>query len=332
MKNLFIYLIAGVALFYWLGGFELLAMRKRGLLKKAIKPVYQSPEREQLLKALHAGSAVKLTQIDALLLAQGLIGNETWPEAYHLKNPSNASFTFLYAYFLMCKGWHIRGGGAGNQLSQDAAIGFTACLQQSEESFKNIMVTSTIASDCYVPLLNIYRGISKYDDATALYQHYAPRANTQLDFHIGRIAQTAPRWNGNMDEMLTLAHQLSERGGVMAATLAAGWIEFTIEENSKALRKKLSQNGEKALLITAFKQLKPTPHQINNHEDYMLALANNCFALALCFAGEKKLARLAFKQTSGFYTNYPWKLTATDIASGFYSTAVECKVDSFNVS
>lgn len=329
MKTTLTLLVAGVAIFWWFGGFELLAMRKRSLLKKSIKPVFQSPTRDQLLLDLISTKATSIAQIDAFLISKNLAGDETWPESYHQKYPNNTSFTFLYANYLIRKGWLARGNGAGNTVTDEIAQKFWSCLTQAETLLQQLISNSTLSSDCYEPLLLVYKGLGKQQEATDFYRTNALKAKTRLDFHLARMGQITPRWGGNMDDLLKLARNLFNQGSVMPAALAAGWFEYGYEEEVKDLMKRIESAGEKEKLISIFKQLNATPNIINSHEDYMLALAHNCFAVLFYFADEKKLAREALEKTRGYYTNYPWQFINKDISSGFYQAAVKCKVKSF---
>lgn len=329
METTLTLLVAGVAIFWWFGGFELLAMRKRSLLKKSIKPVFQSPTRDQLLLDLISTKATSIGQIDAFLISKNLAGDETWPETYHQKYPNNTSFTFLYANYLIRKGWLARGSGAGSAVTDEGAQQFWTCLTEAETLLQQLISNSTIAADCYEPLLIVYKGLGKQQEANDFYKTNASKAKSRLDFHLARMGQITPRWGGNMDDLLKLARDLFKQGNATTAALAAGWFEYAYEEEVKSLMKVIENAGEKESLISAFKQLNATPNIINSYEDYMLALAHNCFAVLFYYAGEKKLAKEALEKIRGYYTNYPWQFIDKDISRGFYQAAVKCRVNSF---
>ena len=329
MGNIIVLSILGLILFWWFGGFTLFSMAKRAALKKNIRPVHQSPERHQLLQNLQTGQATNITQIDALLLAQNMVGNETWPEAYHNKYPDNVSFTFLYAYYLIRKGWMARGTGAGNSVTSEGRESFIRCLFEAKELFTKIVVNEAVSEDCYAPLLLIYKGLSQSQEAADFYADRAPHASKRLDFHLARVGQITPRWGGDINALMKLGRDLFAEGGTMTAMLAAAWFEYAYEEEVKDLMKYIEKAGEKEKLIAAFKQLKKTPQLINDREAYNLALAHNCFAVLFCYCNNEILAREALEKTSGFYTLYPWQFISGDVPKRFYEAVVKSKVRSF---
>jgi hypothetical protein len=328
--SIILLLIIAIVVFWWLGGFDFISMGKSAALKAHIRPVHQSPERHQLLQNLQSGQASSLTQIDALLLAQSLVGNETWPEAYRQKYPNNVSFSFLYANHLIRKAWLARGTGAASSVTPEGAESFFKCLAEAEVIFKDILVNEAVAEDCYAPLLLIHKGLGQSHEAAEFYRNRAPRAEKRLDFHLARMGQITPRWGGDMNELMKLARDLFACGGPMTAALAAAWFEYAFEEDVKDLMKCIEKAGEKEKLITAFKQLKKTPQVINDREGYLLALAHNCFAVMFYHCNDKKLTREALEKTSGFYTSYPWQFMSKDVGKVFFNTAVKCKVSSFD--
>ena len=329
MGNIIVLSVLALILFWWFGGFRLFSMGKRAALRKNIRPVYQSPERDQLLQKLQTGQATGITQIDALLLTQAMTGNETWPEIYHNKYPDNVSFTFLYAYYLIRKGWMARGTGAGNSVTSDGGESFIRCLTEAKALLKEIVGNEAVSEDCYAPLLLIYKGLSQSQEAADFYADRASHASKRLDFHLARLGQITPRWGGDMDELMKLGRNLFAEGGAMTAMLAAAWFEYSYEEEVKNLMKCIEKAGEKEKLIAAFKQLKNTPQVINDREAYNLALAHNCFAVLFCSCNNEILAREAFEKTSGFYTQYPWQFISGDVAKSFYDGVAKSNVSSF---
>ena len=318
MGNIIVLSLFALFLFWLFDGFRLFSMGKRAAFRKNIRPVYQSPERDQLLQKLQTGQATGITQIDALLLTQAMTGKETWPEIYHNKYPDNVSFTFLYAHYLICKGWVARGGGPGDSVTSEGAESFIRCLTEAKALLKEIIGNEAVSEDCYAPLLVIYKGLSQLQEAADFYTERAPHASKRLDFHLARLGQITPRWDGDMDEVMKLGRDLFAEGGAMTAMLAAAWFEYYVEEDVKNLMKCIKKAGEKEKLIAAFKQLKKTPQVINDREAYNLALAHNCFAVLFYLCKNEVLAREAFEKTSGFHTHYPWMYISRDVAKIFY--------------
>jgi len=321
-----------VFVFYWFGGFDLIRFFKARQLKKQIKNPSAIAEVQESIAALKSGHLVSLTALEVQLVAEEIIGDESWVERLYDKHADSIDARYLYGVFLIKKGWLARGGGSASSVRAEDSDLFINALQRAEFVLTPLLENAGQLTPAVVyQLLLIYKGISKAYEAEDLYAHYGPLYKTNLLLHITKLGQMASRWGGDSDKMFDTAKALSRQGQLMPSVLAAAWIEHAIDEDKKRMKKGLEQSGDLSLILNAFQSLKPLPAGagMNNVEDYQLVLASNIYAAYFHLLDDKENAKEALSRTAGYYTSYPWKYLHTNPQDAYNNALVTAKVRSF---
>ncbi len=317
MKFLLVLAVFGFILWmYWSAlrdiylGFQGRKMKKT--LAK-LKKESTSPEAEAIIKAskkkdvnrfgelIDAASPDTIMEVAVLGLRTPLI------EKLAQQSEDNPRVRFLHGYYLVWKGWKVRGGGYADSVTDKKGESFLELMRKAELELLRAYEMDKSFVGIFAPLITMETSSGNREKARQIYND-ARRADPNLqDYHLSMLIALTEKWHGSDEEMFEFARENADRaGGALNGLIPAAhfetWLVMEEGEDEDYFNKPLVQE-EILMAYEGFKNLPKGNGFLQQHQRY---LGLNYFAFTFQMMGDNKTASEIFAEIGGHHGDRPW--------------------------
>ena len=266
------------------------------------------------------------TQSLLLEAMTSIISEDNYLDKWQDHARSDKEIALFRATLLLNRAWFYRGGGRGNEVSEDAYQKMFDLLDISIEILKPLLEHPFLGQEACAQAINVLMGLNgNLNDIT--YVHVQMRANTGWHFRgeLNLLLASCEKWLGSHDAMFTHARQTADTASQapqMSALIAAAHFERHM------YRKRFDENASAA---KAYQENKDTLAELEFHSKHVLAVtdqdtaehiyAHNVFAGTFSEFGRFDLARPHFDVIGQRTTTYPWSYFWEEEVQAFYNKA-----------